>query len=64
MKKFYVCMLASEKNGTLYIGVTSDLVKRVWQLHISCSITLQQWDWESQDKKETGLTYLLLRYVF
>ena len=24
-------MLASKKNGTLYIGVTSDLVKRIWQ---------------------------------
>jgi putative endonuclease len=24
-------MLASQKNGTLYVGVTSDLVKRVWQ---------------------------------
>ena len=23
--------MASEMNGTLYIGVTSDLVKRVWQ---------------------------------
>jgi putative endonuclease len=23
--------LASQKNGTLYAGVTSDLVKRVWQ---------------------------------
>jgi putative endonuclease len=23
--------LASQKNGTLYVGVTSDLVKRVWQ---------------------------------
>ena len=23
--------MASKKNGTLYIGVTSDLVKRVWQ---------------------------------
>lgn len=26
-----VYMLASQKNGTLYIGVISDLVKRVWQ---------------------------------
>ena len=26
-----VYMLASGRNGTLYIGVTSDLVKRTWQ---------------------------------
>ncbi len=26
-----VYILASGKNGTLYTGVTSDLVKRVWQ---------------------------------
>jgi len=26
-----VYILASERNGTLYIGATSDLVKRVWQ---------------------------------
>lgn len=26
-----VYILASKKNATLYIGVTSDLVKRVWQ---------------------------------
>ena len=24
-------MLASKRNGTLYIGVTSDLTKRVWE---------------------------------
>ena len=24
-------MMASERNGTLYIGVTSDLIARVWQ---------------------------------
>ena len=27
----YVYMMASQKNGTLYVGVTSDLIKRVWQ---------------------------------
>ena len=26
-----VYMIASERNGTLYIGVTSDLIARVWQ---------------------------------
>lgn len=26
-----VYMLASQRNGTLYVGVTSDLVKRVWE---------------------------------
>ena len=26
-----VYLLANKKNGTLYIGVTSDLVKRIWE---------------------------------
>ena len=26
-----VYILASKRNGTLYVGVTSDLVQRVWQ---------------------------------
>jgi len=26
-----VYILASKRNGTLYIGVTSDLIKRTWQ---------------------------------
>lgn len=29
--QYYVYILFSKKNGTLYVGVTSDLVKRVWQ---------------------------------
>ena len=26
-----VYILASQRNGTLYVGVTSDLVKRIWE---------------------------------
>lgn len=29
MKQYYVYILASGKNGTLYIGVTSNLIQRV-----------------------------------
>lgn len=30
-KPGYVYLLASRRNGTLYVGVTSDLVRRVWE---------------------------------
>ena len=30
-KAYYVYILASARYGTLYIGVTSDIVKRVWE---------------------------------
>jgi putative endonuclease len=31
MKQPAVYILASRRNGTLYVGVTSDLVQRIWQ---------------------------------
>ena len=30
-KAGYVYIMASQRNGTLYLGVTSDLPKRVWE---------------------------------
>lgn len=31
MKQPVVYILASQRNGTLYVGATSDVVQRVWQ---------------------------------
>jgi len=31
MKTYFVYIIASKRNGTLYIGVTSNLVKRVYE---------------------------------
>ncbi len=31
MKQPAVYILASKRNGTLYIGVTSNLIKRIWE---------------------------------
>ena len=30
-KKGYTYILFSKRNGTLYVGVTSDLIKRIWE---------------------------------
>ncbi|WP_052458456.1 GIY-YIG nuclease family protein [Rickettsia asembonensis] len=31
MKQYYVYILASGRNGTLYIGVTSNIIKRTYE---------------------------------
>ncbi len=30
-RQFYVYIMANKRNGTLYVGVTSNLVQRAWQ---------------------------------
>lgn len=31
MKQYFVYILASQTAGTLYVGITSDLKKRIWE---------------------------------
>jgi putative endonuclease len=37
MKQPATYIMASRRNGTLYTGVTSDIVKRVWQHRNGCA---------------------------
>ncbi|MCC8406285.1 MAG: GIY-YIG nuclease family protein [Rickettsia endosymbiont of Ecitomorpha arachnoides] len=31
MKEYYVYILSNKCNGTLYVGVTSNIIRRIWQ---------------------------------
>lgn len=35
-KKFYVYILATQRNGTFYVGLTTNLLKRVWDHKQDC----------------------------
>jgi len=58
---FYVYILASQRNGTLYIGSTDDLVRRVWEhkkkvrpgFTDTYGVTRLVW-YEAQDLRETA----------
>jgi len=64
MEKYsYVYILASKRNGTLYIGATTDLQKRVWEhKHTSISKFTHQYKvfklvyYETYDELEFAFT--------
>lgn len=45
---YYVYILASQRNGTLYVGVTNDIARRAWKLAL---IEQENPDWEDLAEK-------------
>ncbi|WP_179947419.1 GIY-YIG nuclease family protein [Wolbachia endosymbiont of Folsomia candida] len=43
MRNYYIYVTASERNGTSYIGITSNLIKQIWKLGLI--------EEENQDRK-------------
>jgi putative endonuclease len=58
---FFVYILASRRNGTLYVGMTDDLVRRVWEHRTSAvpgfttkySVKMLVW-YEQHDTRESA----------
>ena len=62
-KQFVVYILASRRNGTLYVGVTSNLLKRIWEHRQGVvdgftkdyGVAMLVW-YESHDNAESAIT--------
>ena len=60
---FFVYILASRRNGTLYVGMTDDLPRRIWQHRTDAvpgftsrySVKILVWH-EAHDSRETAFT--------
>jgi putative endonuclease len=58
---FYVYLLANRRNGTLYVGMTDDLAKRVWMHRIGalpgftkqCGIKMLVW-YDQHESRESA----------
>lgn len=61
--RFYVYILASRRNGTLYIGMTDDLLRRIWQhregnvpgFTANYAVKMLVW-YEQHETRESALT--------
>jgi len=62
-KQFYVYILASKRNGMLYVGVTSNILQRIWQhKHTMAQGFTEKYDikrlvyYEVHDNAESAIT--------
>ena len=51
---FYVYLVASKKRGTLYIGMTDDLAKRIWEHKEKLTPDTLLTDWSGMKSMRAG----------